>query len=137
MQGAQNTTIVVKDRVTGKLHGYNSDFEGFKRFLDDIDVAETICIILGTGGASKIVNCVLKHLGTAKAIHVSRTPSKDNEISYQELPGIISTASLIVNATPVGMFPRTTETPLELKLLKMLFNQTSSCCRFDLQSKTN
>lgn len=114
----ENANIVVKDRTSRKLFGYNSDFEGFKCLLDDIDVTRTTCVILGTGGASKTVNCVLKHLGAAKVIHVSRTPSKDSEISYQELPGIISTASLIVNATPVGMFPRTTETPLELELLE-------------------
>jgi shikimate dehydrogenase len=117
-QELKNTNIVVKDRVSRKLYGYNSDFEGFKCLLDDIDVAGTICIILGTGGASKTVECVLRYLGAAKVIHVSRNPSKDGEIGYQELPGIIPTANLIVNATPVGMFPRTTETPLELDLLE-------------------
>ncbi len=114
----KNINIVVKDRASGKLHGYNSDFEGFKCLLDDIDVAGTICIILGTGGASKTVNCVLRHLGAAKVIHISRNPSKDSEISYQELPGIIPTVSLIVNATPVGMFPGTRETPLDVGLLE-------------------
>lgn len=114
----KNTNLVVKDRASGKLHGYNSDFEGFKCLLDGIDVAGIICIILGTGGASKTVECVLRHLRVAKVIHISRNPSKDGEIGYQELPGIIPTANLIVNATPVGMFPRTTETPLELRLLE-------------------
>jgi len=114
----KNANIVVKDRSSGRLSGYNSDFEGFKSLLDGINISGSTCIVLGTGGASKTVNCVLKHLGVAKVIHVSRNPSKNGEIGYQELPGIVSTASLIVNSTPVGMFPRTTETPLELGLLE-------------------
>lgn len=115
-----NANIVVKNRNTGKLYGYNSDFEGFKCLVDDIDICGKTCVIFGTGGASKTVKHVLSRLGAASIINVSRNSSLDNNtITYSNLPKIISSVDLIVNTTPVGMFPNVNHSPIDLELLNI------------------
>jgi len=68
-------------------------------------------LILGTGGASKAVNAVLKSWN----IHVtwvSRNPSKENQISYEQItPELMTASNIIINTSPLGMYPRVDSFP--------------------------
>jgi shikimate dehydrogenase len=94
-----------------KLIGYNTDVIGFeKSLLKKRDVEHKNALILGTGGAAKAVEFVLRK----RKIHykyVSRYPSVKN-LSYEQLtPAIIKEYSLIINTSPLGMYPKITEAP--------------------------
>lgn len=101
-------TIKVLD---GQLYGYNTDYDGFKYLLEraNINPQDKECYILGTGGASLAVYQVLVDLGAKKVTFVSRT-SKAGAISYQELENC--QIDLLVNATPVGMYPNVDASPI-------------------------
>ena len=105
--GAVNT-IVKKD---GKLFGYNSDYYGFRSMVlrTRIDVAGKKVLVLGSGGASVTVRAVLEDLG-AQVVLVSRS----GENNYTNLDRHRD-AALIVNTTPVGMYPHNGSAPLSLE----------------------
>lgn len=90
------------------LYGYNSDWKGFSdSILPLIDDNMRKAIVLGTGGASKAVGYVLKRLGI-EVLFVSRNPNRkeSDTIAYENLtPEIIRDHRIIVNTTPLGMFP--------------------------------
>jgi shikimate dehydrogenase len=92
--------------IDGKKIGYNTDCYGFEMSLKRLLRAHhTSALILGTGGASKAVEFVLKKLGISFQ-YVSRNKS-DKSISYDELnENIVSSSSVIVNCTPIGMCPK-------------------------------
>lgn len=99
----------------GRLTGYNTDVIGFCNSLKPLlHPRHTQALVLGTGGAAKAVKYGLTTLGI-QATYVSRTKKRiqiaGNEtetITYQELtPEIIAAHTLIVNCTPLGMFPDT------------------------------
>lgn len=115
--GAVNT---VKIDEQNRLCGYNTDVIGFKAVLDDVksmtDVMQHIkerkeAVILGSGGASKAVQYVLNQEDIAYKI-VSRNPKDSNDIGYNDIydEGFHS-FSMIINATPVGMFPEIEKYP--------------------------
>lgn len=95
----------------GKLIGHNTDVTGFQQSLQNsFPSLPSRALILGTGGASKAVEFVLKQLKIAY-IFVSRKPAANN-LSYEQLtPGIIRQSELIINTTPLGMFPQVVEAP--------------------------
>lgn len=97
--------------VNGKKIGYNSDCYGFEMSLKPLlKIHHTHALILGTGGASKAVEYVLKKLGI-KFQYVSRTKSI-NTVSYEELDTfIIQHSTLIINTTPIGMYPKIDAAP--------------------------
>ena len=99
--GAVNT-ILIKN---GKKIGYNTDYIGFKQSLINFVGSEQLqALVLGTGGASKAVQAVLKSLQIPFQL-VSRHNSKE-AISYQNLPQQDwQTHRLIINTTPLGMYP--------------------------------
>ncbi len=110
--GAVNT-VVLKNK---KKIGYNTDVFGFEGSLIDFlakaqrTQSEMKAFVLGTGGSSKAVSFVLKKLGIDFQF-VSRT-KKENIISYADLkPQTILEHKLIINTTPVGMFPETQDAP--------------------------
>lgn len=94
-----------------KLKGYNTDVIGFKRSIEPLLIDEhKKALILGTGGASKAVAHGLKQLGV-ETTFVSRRPA-DWMITYADLtPALINEYKVIVNTTPVGMFPNINECP--------------------------
>lgn len=91
------------DKLT--LIGYNSDYIGFKDSLIPLITKDIKnALVLGTGGASKAVCYVLETLGINYKL-VSRDPSK-GDLTYSQLDKeIIENNLLIVNTTPLGMFP--------------------------------
>lgn len=99
-------TISVRD---GKLIGNNSDIFGFWSSLQEFMGRQTIkaAIILGTGGASRAVEYVLKEkMKVSEYLFVSRFPSKENCISYDDLQHLdTENFNLIINTTPLGMYP--------------------------------
>ena len=88
----------------GKLLGDNTDAFGVERLLDSVgaDVRDLKCAILGAGGAAMTVKAVLEERGAARVTFVRRgeTPAQDDEV--------------IVNATPVGMFPHGDEVRVDI-----------------------
>lgn len=106
-------TVYLKD---GKVIGTNTDYDGFLETIRAyfIDVFQKECYILGTGGASLAVFHVLKDLG-GNCHFVSRTP-KENSIGYQELD--TKTIDILVNTTPVGMYPNMDVSPVSSKIAK-------------------
>lgn len=106
--GAVNT--IVRDR-DGFLGGFNTDYLGFTYMLSrlKIDVRGKKALILGTGGAALTVRNVLCDLDTAKIVNISR----HGENNYKNLD-LHADADLIVNATPLGMYPNVKEKPIDL-----------------------
>lgn len=105
--GACNT-IVFKE---GKRIGHNTDFVGFRESLRPLlNSSIKDALVLGTGGAAKAVQYALSELGI-RFYSVSRTEG-ENIISYNALKEKnLSEFPLIINTTPLGMFPKTEEKP--------------------------
>ena len=108
--GAVNTVQVVQNGKEIYLKGYNTDVYGFSRSLEEW-ITELPCqaLVLGTGGASKAVVYALQNFGMVVNL-VSRQEGKGIYKTYNQLnAGDIATHLLIVNTTPLGMFPKTGE----------------------------
>ena len=102
---------VVKILPNGKLSGYNTDIIGFTESLRPmLRGTEKRALILGTGGASKAVFVGLKKMGI-EPTYVSRSP-REGQLSYADLtPELMAEYQVIVNATPLGMWPKTDAAP--------------------------
>lgn len=105
-------TIVKKN---GALYGYNTDYYGFMQTVRslDIDLSGKKALILGTGGASLTVRAVLEDCGVETIINISRS----GENNYENLHFHYD-ADIIVNATPVGMYPNCDASPIDLSHFK-------------------
>lgn len=109
--GAVNVIKIIRDRETVKLIGYNSDAVGFRKTIEPLlKPYMKRALVLGTGGASKAVIYVLKSLGL-EVISVSRKRT-ESSISYSDIsPELLTTCFVIVNTTPLGMWPKVDEAP--------------------------
>ena len=89
----------------GRTKGYNTDIEGIKLTLDKLNIEPgTQALVLGSGGASRATTYILRQLGIPYMV-VSRNEA-NGDITYDKLTrDIIGSHKLIINATPVGMFP--------------------------------
>ena len=106
--GAVNVIKIIRlPKGKVKLVGYNSDIIGFTQSIEPLlQPHHTKALILGTGGASKAVFHGLDNLGI-KATFVSRTKKSDDILTYRELtPEIMQEHTVIVNTTPLGMYPK-------------------------------
>lgn len=95
------------------LCGHNSDVYGFRRALLEFcdDKLPSRALVLGSGGASKAVGYVLASLRVAVTT-VSRKPSRPGQVSYEDItPELWNDCGLIVNTTPLGMYPDTDTAP--------------------------
>ena len=110
--GAVN--VVKVTHVKGKvvLKGYNSDVLGFTQSIESmLEPQHKKALILGTGGASKAINHGLHQLGL-ETLFVSRSHKDEHTITYDELtPAIMDEYKVIVNCTPIGMYPKADECP--------------------------
>lgn len=106
--GAVNTIIVKED---GGLYGDNTDYDGFLCLVQKsgFQVKGKKALVLGTGGASLPISAVLSDLGAREVVFISRS----GENNYQNLSRHAD-ADLIVNTTPVGMYPNNLKAPLSL-----------------------
>ena len=97
--GCVNTMV----RKDGKWHGYNTDYDGFVFTLKHagIDVSGKECIILGDGASSATVHVALEDLGAKSITHLSRKTAP----LYTDAPNYYETTQIIINCTPIGMYP--------------------------------
>ena len=132
--GAVNTIV----RRDGKLIGHNTDPFGFLTMLEDsgLTVAGKKVLVLGSGGASNTAVAVLKELG-AQVVIVSRS----GENNYENLH-LHQDARVIVNCTPVGMYPNVGVSPIALDLfpqlegvLDMIYNPARTKLLLDAESR--
>lgn len=109
--GAVNVIKVEHKGTDVKLKGYNSDVIGFTRSIEPmLERYHKKALILGTGGASKAIHFGLRSLGLETKF-VSRT-RKDGAICYDDVtPEVIKEYNVVVNCTPVGMFPHDDKFP--------------------------
>ena len=114
--GAANTIVRLPD---GGFKGYNTDVYGFTYMLESagIEAAEKQCLILGTGGASLAVEYALKKMGAAKIDFCSRS----GDINYENVYDLAADVQIVVNATPVGMFPNVDDSPVDLSKFQKLY----------------
>ena len=106
--GSVNTVVREAD---GSTSGYNTDYFGFSVELGDVShLKGKKALVLGSGGASKTVRAVLGDAGLSPVVTISRK-GPDN---YQNLSQH-SDAALIVNTTPVGMYPAVEASPIDLR----------------------
>ncbi|GHT74052.1 shikimate 5-dehydrogenase [Bacteroidia bacterium] len=110
--GAVNVIKIDRTKSKVKLTGYNSDIIGFKQSIDPLlETYHRHALVLGTGGAAKAVFFGLKQLGI-EATYVSRQKTDPSILTYNELtPEVMQSYTVVVNCTPVGMFPHTNEAP--------------------------
>lgn len=111
--GAVNTIV---RRSDGSLMGHNTDYFGFRSMVakSGLKLGGKKALVLGSGGASATAVAVLEELGT-QVVVISRS-GNDN---YSNLDRH-SDAAVIVNATPVGMYPDTDCSPVDLSLFPKL-----------------
>lgn len=111
--GSVNTVV---RRPDGSLFGHNTDYFGFVSLVRHSGIAVTNrkVLVLGSGGTSNMVVTALKDLGAAPIV-ISRSGENNYENLY-----LHADASVIVNATPVGMYPNTGISPIDLSLFSKL-----------------
>ncbi len=97
------------------MKGYNTDIYGFEISLKPLlQPKHKKALVLGTGGASLAVAYVLEKLGI-NFLYVSREPKNNQTIAYSDLSfSHITSHLLLINTTPVGMYPHISETPFVL-----------------------
>ncbi|MCL2367087.1 MAG: chorismate mutase [Oscillospiraceae bacterium] len=110
--GSVNTLVRQSD---GTLYGDNTDYFGFIYLLlrSDVAVKNKKAIILGNGGAAATVKVALNDLGVSACVTISRVGADNYEHLDQHFD-----AQIIVNATPVGMYPNNGDTLIDLSQFK-------------------
>jgi shikimate dehydrogenase len=110
--GAVNVIKIIRNGKKTKLVGYNSDIIGFTQSIEPfVEEHHQKALILGTGGASKAICCGLQDLGIESKF-VSRSKKNAKTITYADLtPEIMKSHHIIVNCTPLGMYPKINECP--------------------------
>lgn len=112
--GAVNTITL----ENGRTHGYNTDYFGFMAMLYKykIDIKDKKILLLGTGGVSKSIKQYLLDNEVKDIKTASRNPENPGEISYKELTEL-GNMDIIINCTPVGMFPHIENSPVESSVI--------------------
>lgn len=115
--GAVNTIV----NRNGRLYGDNTDFAGMLALAKHIgvDMKGRKVLILGTGGASKTGHALAEYMGAESVYYVSRS-GKNGSISYEQAVTGHSDAQIIINATPVGMFPKQDGRPIDISAFPKL-----------------
>jgi len=111
--GAVNVIRVTHEGNNVKLKGYNSDVIGFTKSIESMldKKRHKKALILGTGGASKAIDYGLRNLGL-DTVFVSRY-ERPGTIQYSTItPEVIQEYNVVVNCTPMGMYPKTEVCPL-------------------------
>ncbi len=134
--GCVNTVV---KRSDGSYYGDNTDCFGFMYMLRraGIDVKGKKAIILGSGGSSLTVRCALSELGAEKTVVISRS----GENNYENISRHYD-AQIIVNTTPVGMYPNNGESPLSLDgferlegVVDLIYNPSMTALCFEAEAR--
>lgn len=115
--GAVNTVV----NREGKLYGYNTDFDGMEALLrrTGVELSGKKVLILGTGGTSRTARVVAEDLGAAEILNVSRGGG-EGLVSYEQAAREHGDVQIIINTTPVGMFPKTDGRPIDISAFPKL-----------------
>lgn len=115
--GAVNTVV----NKGGKLYGYNTDAFGLKALIqrNGIEIKGKKVLILGGGGTSKTALFVAKNMGAKAIVRVSRT-NRPDFVTYSDANLMHTDSEVLINTTPVGMFPNVKETPIDTRVFKNL-----------------
>lgn len=110
--GAVNTIV----NRGGRLYGFNTDFSGMRAAIvrAGIDAKDKKALVLGTGGTSRTAVAVLNSLGAREIYRVSRS-GREGAITYDEAYARHADADVIINTSPVGMYPKIDGTPVEIE----------------------
>ncbi len=109
--GAVNTVV----NRGGRLFGYNTDYLGAAALIRHagVTIKDKKVLILGTGGTSKTLGAVASDMGARSVVFVSRR-SGEGRVTYDEAYACHRDAEVIVNTTPVGMFPQNEGCPIDI-----------------------
>jgi shikimate dehydrogenase len=127
--GAVNT-VVMRD---GRTYGANTDVLGFGELLRGMPLTNVHALVMGTGGSSKAVQFYLRLKGVPVTL-VSRT-KKENALTYEQVDErVIAAHKLLINTTPLGMFPDVNASPTlpyasltqEQTLIDLVYNPTET-----------
>ncbi len=137
--GAVNTIV----NRGGRLYGDNTDFPGMLALAKHIgiDMKGKKVLILGTGGASKTGHALAEYMGAESVYYVSRS-GKNGSVTYEQAVSEHSDAQVIINATPVGMFPKQDGKPIDISafpklegVLDAIYNPLRTNLVLDAQKK--
>lgn len=111
--GAVNTIV----NKNGKLIGYNTDFTGFHYMVKkhNVIMKDKKVLIIGNGGASAAIQAVVKHEEAKDMIIVDVVPG-NGAISYDECFANHLDAEVIINTSPIGMYPRIGNAPIDITM---------------------
>ena len=113
--GAVNTIV----NRNGKLYGYNTDYYGFRYMVEThgISLKGKKVLVLGNGGASQAIQAVVHDLGACEMI-ITDLILKDNIISIEEAYKNHTDVNIIINTTPMGMYPKVHGIAVDLSKFK-------------------
>ena len=113
--GAVNTIV----NRNGKLYGYNTDYYGFRYMVEThgISLKGKKVLVLGNGGASQAIQAVVHDLGACEMI-ITYLILKDNVISIEEAYKNHTDVNIIINTTPMGMYPKVHGIAVDLSKFK-------------------
>lgn len=116
--GAVNTIV----NRGGLLYGDNTDFAGLKALLERLGLClqGKKVLILGTGGTSKTARAVAEAMGAGEILRVSRRTGEADTVTYAQALAAHTDAQILINTTPVGMYPQQDESPLCLDAFSRL-----------------
>jgi shikimate dehydrogenase len=132
--GAVNTVV----RKDGKLYGYNTDYFGFDYMItaSGIDPKDKKAIVFGTGGASVTVCAVLRNRGVSELCVIGIEDNTPENLAKH------TDAQIVVNATPVGMFPKNSVAPVDLSIfpdcqgvLDIVYNPARTALLLDAEKR--
>lgn len=108
--GAVNTVMVTRNEEKVLLTGYNTDWIGFEQSFGELLKGRHKALILGTGGVAKAVRYALERLGIESRF-VSRNSTFEIMGYYELSPSVIEDYDIIINCTPLGMWPSIDQCP--------------------------
>lgn len=108
-----NAVNTIRRMPDGRLFGYNTDVYGFEMLAGRKRIQGRKVLVFGTGGAASAIVRALRNMGAKEIVIVSRTPRKEAGYCIYEELGNHLDAQVLVNATPVGMYPHAGKSPLD------------------------
>ena len=133
--GSVNTLI----KTDNGWFGDNTDYYGFRYMVKQagIEIAGKKCLVLGSGGASLTVTQVLRDMGAASVVVISRSGEENYENLHRH-----ADAKVIVNTTPVGMYPKNGTAPVSLEVfphcegvLDLIYNPARTVLLMDAEKR--
>ena len=109
--GAVNTIV----NKNGRLYGYNTDYYGMQALIQrvGVDLFGKKVLILGSGGTGKMARAVAEDMGAAAVLTVSRR-AENGFVTYDEAKKLHADAQVVINTTPVGMYPNCEGSPIRV-----------------------